>query len=270
MDNKIKVMMVDDEPIIRKAVKMELNARGSQVECRMDDEGRVELRTIELTATFATGTELMVALSSTEAEDMPDYVLMDMELQGEPTGGLSATERLHRKYPNIGVIVLSGRFDNPPAADEHRQQRVAEIGRVVFDALSRGAKAFVSKNAAGGFSVENVVRAIACIERGEDYYFNYPVMLTLKEAAEMYIKGISAHDEGFDITPTERTVLLLEAGGNTAQDIADAIGETDKTVQERQKDLARRLGTVNKSGARIAKAMQCGLIKAEEIKYLRR
>ena len=34
----------------------------------------------------------------------------------------------------------------------------------------------------GGFSVENILRAIACLERGEQCYFNYPVMLTLKEA----------------------------------------------------------------------------------------
>ncbi|MCR5821815.1 MAG: hypothetical protein K6F85_02705 [Bacteroidales bacterium] len=268
--NKIKVMMVDDEPIIRKAVKLELNVRGAEVECRMDDDGHIELRTVELTDTFGTGTQLMVALSESAPEAMPDYVLVDMELQGEPTGGLGVTERLHRKYPSVGIIILSGRFDNPTGADTRRSQRVVEIGRVVFDALSRGAKAFVSKNAAGGFSVENVVRAIACLERGEEYYFNYPVMLTIKEAAEMYLDSVASMQSDVEITPTERTLLLMEAAGHTALDIADAIGETDKTVQERQKDIARRLGTVNKSGARIAKALQLGLIKTDEIHYLKR
>lgn len=262
--------MVDDEPIIRKAVKMELNGRNAEVECRMDDDGQVELRTVELTETFATGVRLLEALDRAESGDIPDYVLLDMELQGEPTGGLDIAERLHRRYPTVGIIMLSGRFDNPSAGDPRRSQRVVEIGRVVFDALRRGAKAFVSKNAAGGFSVENVLRAIACLERGEDYYFNYPVMLTLKDAAEMFLDNLEADQPELEISATERTLLLLEAAGNTAQDIAYAIGETDKTVQERQKDLARRLGTVNKSGARIAKALQYGLIKAADIKYLKR
>ena len=65
-------------------------------------------------------------------------------------------------------------------------------------------------------------------------------------------------------------MLLLEAAGCTASEIAATLNETDKNIQERQKDLSRKLDIVNKSGARIAKALQYGLIDARDIKFLKR
>ena len=145
-----------------------------------------------------------------------------------------------------------------------------DIARVVFESLQHGACAFISKNAAGGFSVENVLRAIESLERGEKYYFNYPVMLTLKEAAELYINNAAFSRSDITLSDTEHQLLLLEAAGCTASEIAATLHETDKSIQERQKDLSRKLDIVNKSGARIAKALQYGLIDAKQIKFLKR
>ena len=264
-NKNIRVMMVDDEPLIRKVVKMEMNARAVQVESG-DVDGSV-MRRVEMVDTFASGPSLMAALESVEA---PDYVLVDMEFQGEPTGGIFIADRVHKKYPNIKIAILSGRFDNPLPNEGNRLERMLEIARVVFEALQRGACAFVSKNAAGGFSVENVLRAIECLERGEKYYFNYPVMLTLKEAAELYVSNAAYMRSDLTINDTERQLLLLEAAGCTAAEIATALHETDKNIQERQKELSRKLDIVNKSGARIAKALQYGLIDAKEIHFLKR
>ena len=261
----IKVMMVDDEPLIRKVVKMEMNSRGATVEGG-GLEGSVT-RPVEMVDTFADGPALMATLENAEA---PDYLLVDMEFQGEPTGGLMITRRVHERYPAIKIIIFSGRFDNPTPSEEGRLQRVHDIGRVVMEALSLGASAFVSKNAAGGFSVENILRAIACLERGEKCYFNYPVMLTLKEAAEHYFRLVESHDPGFDLSPTEQRLLLLEAAGCTAAEISHQLDENDKAIQERQKDLSRRLGIVNKSAARVAKAISLGLIAPRDVQFLPR
>lgn len=269
----LNVMMVDDEPIIRKAVKYEINERKEIVECTLNDDGAVISKEISMTETFASGPQLMSALSMPDAI-MPDYILVDMELQGEPTGGLLVIERVHKQYPNIKLIVLSGRFDNPLSIVSDRDSRVAEIGNVVFEALERGAAAFVSKNAIGGFSIENIVRAIACLERGEKYYFNYPVMLTLKEAAEKYLKGSHLPSSAtVDISPIEQQILLYEAAGCTAQEIVFRIegsNETEKSIQEKQKELSRKLDIVNKSGARIAKAVQLHLIDLNDVSFLKR
>lgn len=263
--NNIRVMMVDDEPLIRKAVKYEMNERNAEVECHSGDFA-TEIRRVEMIDTFSSGPSLMAALENSE---MPDYVLVDMEFQGEPTGGLLITRRLHERYPEIKIIIFSGRFDNPLASEENRTRRINEIGSVVMEALRLGASAFVSKNAAGGFSIENILRAIACLERGEQFYFNYPVMLTLKEAAEHYFALVGTQ-AGLEVSDTERRLLLLEAAGCTASEISSRLGESDKAIQERQKDLSRRLDIVNKSAARVAKALSLGLINPSVISFLPR
>lgn len=266
----IKIMIVDDEPIIRKALKMELNSQQTTIACGMNDDGEVEHREVRVLETFANSAQLMTALDSPLDHEMPDYLLVDMEFQGEPTGGIFIADRVHKKYPNIKIIILSGRFDNPLPDESNRHERMTEIARVVFESLQHGAQAFVSKNAAGGFSVENALRAIESLERGEKYYFNYPVMMTLKEAAELYVNHASSFHTDLSISDVERQLLLLEAAGCTAAEIADTLHETDKNIQEKQKELSRKLEIVNKSGARIAKAMQYGLINPVDIKYLKR
>ena len=124
----LKIMLVDDEPIIRKALKLELNAQPHTVACGMNDDGVVEHREIRVLDTFATGAQLMAALDSPAEHEMPDYLLLDMELQGEPTGGIFIADRVHRKYPDIRIAILSGRFDNPPAGELHRDDERPAVG----------------------------------------------------------------------------------------------------------------------------------------------
>lgn len=277
MDDKITIMIVDDEPLIRKAIKYELNERHETVDCRMDDDGRIQRKEIEVLDTFASGPQLFAALNDPQ-RPRPDYLLVDMEFQGEPTGGIAITERIRRQYKtvlgrDIKIIILSGRFDNPLPSEANRPQRLNDIGSVLFEALHKGANAFVSKNATGGFSIENILRAISCLERGEEYYFNYPVLQTIKEAAELYFKQHTNSAFTDTVNDEEREILLLEAAGCTAQEIAQRLSrwvETDKSIQDKQKELSRKLGIVNKSGARIAKAIQYGIIDPSDIKYLTR
>lgn len=276
-EDKITVMIVDDEPIIRKAVKYELNERHAMVDCRMDDDGHVLQKEIVVTDTFASGPQLFAALNDPQRQ-RPDYLLVDMEFQGEPTGGIFITERIRRQYKtiygeDIKIIILSGRFDNPLPSETDRSRRLGDIGSVVFEALEKGANAFVSKNATGGFSIENILRAISCLERGEKYYFNYPVMLTLMEAAKLFFERDRKTRFDVEMSDEEREILNLEAAGCTAQEIASRLSrwvETDKSVQEKQKEMSRKLGIVNKSGARIAKAIQYGLIDPVNVTFLPR
>lgn len=258
-------MMVDDEPLIRKIVKMEMNERAAHVES--GDLDASVLKEVEMVDTFGDGGELLAALENLE---LPNYLLVDMEFHGEPTGGLYIARRVHERYPDVRIIIFSGRFDAPLPGEEGRLERLHDVGRVVMEALRIGASAFVSKNATGGFSVENILRAIACLERGERFYFNYPVMLTLKEAAERYFDIVADHDLAFSLSEQERQLLLLEAAGCTASEISDRLGETDKAIQERQKGLSQRLGIVNKSASRVAKAFALGLIAPSEVNFLPR
>lgn len=276
-NDKITLMIVDDEPLIRKVIKYEINERHALVDCRISDDGEVQQKEVVVLDTFASGPQLFAAFNDPQ-RPRPDYLLVDMEFQGEPTGGIFITERVRRQYKtifgqDIKIIILSGRFDNPLDSEGDRMKRVVEIGSVVFEALHKGANAFVSKNAMGGFSIENILRAISCLERGERFYFNYPVMMTLKEAAELYFeqeRGVPLEEP---VTDEERDILLLEAAGCTAQEIAQRLtrwAENDKSIQEKQKELSRKFGIVNKSGARIAKAILYHIIDPKEIAFLKR
>jgi DNA-binding CsgD family transcriptional regulator len=95
-------------------------------------------------------------------------------------------------------------------------------------------------------------------------------MLTMKEAAERYFNLAADHDFSFVLSDMERQMLLLEAAGFTASEMADRLGQTDKAVQECQKDLSRRLAIVNKSASRVAKAIALGLISPADVRFLPR
>lgn len=274
----IKIMIVDDEPIIRKAIKYELNESHERVQYQVNDNGDVVSKELVVIDTFASGPQLFAALNDPQREK-PDYLLCDMEFQGEPTGGIFIADRIRKQYKNsrggdIRIIILSGRFDNPLESEINRRHRVNEIGKVVFEALRHGANAFVSKNAIGGFSIENILHAISCLERGEKYYFNYPVMLTLKEAAERFFGETEENGCVEEVNDKEKEILVLEAAGCTAQEIAMKLApryaENDKSIQDIQKEISRKLNIVNKSGARIAKAIRTGLLDPREVKFLKR
>ena len=94
-------------------------------------------------------------------------------------------------------------------------------------------------------------------------------MLTLKEAATHYFALVGTQ-ASVEVSDVERNLLLLEAAGCTASEISGRLGESDKAIQERQKDLSRRLDIVNKSAARVAKALSLGLIAPTDINFLPR
>ena len=127
----IKIMIVDDEPIIRKALKLELNSQPHKVACGMNDDGEVDYRSVTVLDTFANGAQLMAALDSPAEHEMPDYLLLDIEFQGEPTGGIFIADRVHKKYPGIKIALFSGRFDNPLPDETNRHDRMMEIARFV-------------------------------------------------------------------------------------------------------------------------------------------
>ena len=93
------------------------------------------------------------------------------------------------------------------------------------------------------------------------------------EAAELYFERERHEVMTESVSEEEQEILLLEAAGCTAQEISQRLtkwSESEKAIQEKQKDLSRKFGIVNKSGARIAKAIQYGLISPNDIDYLKR
>lgn len=106
---RIRVIVVDDQPVIRRGLSLMLGAEAD----------------IDVVAQAADGGEA-IELVRTER---PDVVLMDLQMA--PIGGVAATREITTQYPGTQVVVLTT-FDT----DE-----------LVFDAIRAGAQAYLLKDA---------------------------------------------------------------------------------------------------------------------------
>lgn len=86
MKNRIKVLVVDDHPVVRKGISLCLGQRENLVIAGEAGNGREALRLAR--------------------ELNPDLVLMDINMP--EMNGLAVTEVLRRELPGIKVLILSG------------------------------------------------------------------------------------------------------------------------------------------------------------------
>jgi DNA-binding SARP family transcriptional activator/CheY-like chemotaxis protein len=120
--NALRVMLVDDHPIWRQAVRTVLEGNGDVVVVAEADDG-----------------ESAVALA---AEHAPDLILMDLHLPGK--GGIEATRVIVEHDPQARVLVLSA------SEDEND----------VLKALRAGAFGYVLKSGTGQEVVDAVRRVV--------------------------------------------------------------------------------------------------------------
>jgi DNA-binding NarL/FixJ family response regulator len=118
----IRVLLVDDEPAIRRGLRMRLE---------LEDD-------LEVVGEAPDGMRALAAIT----ESAPDVVLMDIEMAGGD--GLSATRLIDPSSSTARVIVLS----------IHDSEHVRGL------AMRAGARAFVSKNE-GGDQLVRTIRRVA-------------------------------------------------------------------------------------------------------------
>jgi DNA-binding NtrC family response regulator len=88
------VLVVDDEALVREIVTEGLTDEGSAV---------VEAPSAEQ------------ALALTETAGAPDVVVTDVNL-GQGMDGLALAEEVHRRWPDAGVVIMTG---NPAGVEAH-------------------------------------------------------------------------------------------------------------------------------------------------------
>lgn len=280
MRDYINIIVIDDESLIRKSIAFEFMHNKQTITVLAKDETTFT-KEIRLLATFGTKRELFDFLDNPENEK-PDYALVDMQFPSpaEPTGGITLTkEILGGGYTNIDgdeikIVIITSRFDYPSEDEINRDQKIKEINCVIVDSLEAGAKAFVSKNATEGFEIENFTRAIACLERGERYYFNHPVLQTLVDSAQDNVQQNQytlKQRRNYELAPRDMELLIGLARGETAIQIANRIyGKADdaqiKAVQNLQRTVAERINNGdNKASALVARAIFLGILTESEV-----
>lgn len=154
--------------------------------------------------------------TTSEAEEAvaihaPDALVLDLNLPEE--GGLSLLPRLRLRYPELALVVLSMHNREP----------------YISEALSRGANAYVSKDAAA----DELIAAIRVALDGGTY---------LSSDLVGKRRSLTATPQSTELSEREVEVLVGLARGQVPKRIAADLGIGVKTVYVHRNNLYAKLG----------------------------
>jgi len=151
--------------------------------------------------------------------EQADVVVMDVGMPG--LNGMEAAEQITRKYPRIGVVMLS----------MHRDEAY------VLRCLRVGARGYVLKE-----SAENeLIAAIRAVTAGKSFFS--PKVRRILQAEHVERLQREGREDSFDLlTAREREVLQMVAEGNSNKEIAARLCLSILTVETHRKKILDKLG----------------------------
>jgi NarL family two-component system response regulator LiaR len=200
---KIKVLVVDDHTIVRDGICALLALAGD----------------IEVVGEATNGSEAINMVKDLH----PDVVLMDIAMP--IMGGLEATRRIRREYPETKVLVLT-QYDDK---------------EYVFPVIESGASGLISKTGASS----ELALGIRAVHQG-DSFLSPPVAKLLVENYQTTAGERAVKDPYNQLTERERDILKLLAEGYSTQEIADMLVITPKTIEGHKTKLMSKLGIHNR------------------------
>ena len=167
------------------------------------------------------GEELLNGIAASE----PDVVLMDLRMPLKD--GIETTNAMSKLYPHIHVIVLS----------------MYEDERFVYHLMENGAHGYLLKNA----EPQEIRKAIMDVhEKG--YYLNNFVNRILLKRSHAKQKTIPSLNNEITISDKEKDVLKYICMEFTAQEIAQKMDISPRTVEAIKDRLMERFGSKNTAG----------------------
>ena len=155
----------------------------------------------------------------------PDVILMDLRMPGKD--GIETTKFISKKYPKIKIVVLS----------------MYEDERFVYHLMENGANGYLLKNA----EPQEIRRAIMDVhEKG--YYLNNFVNRILLKRSHARQKVIPSLNSEITLTDKEKDVLRFICMEFTAQEIAQKMEISARTVEAIKDRLMERFGSRNTAG----------------------
>lgn len=156
-------------------------------------------------------------------EIRPDLILMDVVMP--VMDGMQATERIHNKYPDLKILVLSSFQDHESV---HQLLRGGAVGYITKDALAN-----------------DLVNVIRTTMQGKAVFSpNIIEKLISPETSPLAI-------EKFNLTDRELEILVAMADGLTLQQMALKLSITLSTVKYHSANIFRKLGAQNRSEALV-------------------
>ncbi|HST57217.1 MAG TPA: response regulator transcription factor [Longimicrobium sp.] len=168
----------------------------------------------------------------------PDVVLMDLSMPG--IGGLEATRRIAAADTGARVLVLT----------VHGEEEY------LMPVLEAGGSGYVTKHSAD----TDLVEALRVVARGD--VFLYPSAATVLTRTLRTPRGAHAQDDPVHLlSPREREVLTLTAGGYSSTEIGDRLHLSHKTVETYRQRLMDKLNLHHRSEL-VRFALARGLLQA--------
>ncbi|XVS61052.1 response regulator [Actinosynnema sp. CA-299493] len=218
----IRVMLVDDQPLVRAGLAMLLDAEPDIEVVAEADEGAGAVARV--------------------AELHPDVVLMDVRMPG--VDGVEATRRIIAADPAGGdhatkIIILT----------------TYHVDEAVYAALRAGATGFLLKDAVP----RELVDAVRTVASGEAWLDPTVAKGLIREFAARPRHQLPTSAEMRELTVREREVMVLVAHGLSNPEIAAHLVVGEATVKTHLGRILMKLGLRDRAQA-IAAAYQSGLV----------
>jgi len=221
----IRVLLVDDQTLIRQGIAMLLELEPDLEVVGAVGDGRAAIEAVERLR--------------------PDVVLMDVRMP--EMDGVTATRELHRRFPDIGVIILTT-FDD----DEY-----------IFEGLKAGARGYLLKD----ISSEEMAEAVRTVARGEALIQPSIARKVVAEFSRLAAGSPPAPERSplkmpGALTERELDVLKALARGMSNKEIAAALVITEGTVKTHISNILAKLDVRDRTQA-VLKAQQLRLLGTE-------
>jgi len=153
------------------------------------------------------------------ADKEPDVAIVDIRMPPTHTDeGLQAARRLRRRYPALGVIVLS-QYVRPSYAFELLADDARGVGYLLKDRVS---------------DLHDLSDAVERVGKGGS-------VLDPTVVAQLVGRRRQGHDPIDDLSDREREVLALMAEGRSNHAIAERLVITERTVEKHVRSILAKL-----------------------------
>jgi two-component system response regulator DevR len=203
--NPIRLLLVDDSPIIRLGLRSAL-------------EDHPEITIVGEAGTAAAGLELLTRLK-------PDVVMLDLNLPDK--SGLLACRDYLKTRPGTPVLILTS----------------SSSERNMHEAIAAGAKGYLLKENDGN-TLANALRSVARGDSVIDPSMAGQVLNLVRHGGTQ-----SATKKLSTLSPQERRVVALLAGGLTNKEIGEQLGLTEKTVKNYLATIFSKLNLTRRTQA---------------------
>ncbi|WP_322823152.1 response regulator transcription factor [Chloroflexus sp.] len=215
----IRILLVDDQTLVRQGIQTLLDLE-------------TDLTVVGSAVHGQQAIELVERLQ-------PDVVLMDIRMP--VMDGVAATREICRRWPHIGVIILTT-FDD----DEY-----------VIEGLKAGARGYMLKDA----DSSEIIAAIRIVARGEALIQPSITRKVLAEFSRLATSAPTTWPSPLAEPLTEREMDVLHgiAAGHSNREIADQLCISEGTVKNYVSSLLAKLAVRDRTQA-IIRARELGLL----------